>query len=87
MSAKNIRAALDNLREKRDSCGLHSLVFVPYMHKLTPEQRDQAEANIRYHFCLWWDTWIASQINAIESALPSRLTRPASTRPAKGGRE
>ena len=72
-SAKDcrIRAALEELREKRDSCGLHKLTFAPNAHKLTDEQRDQMEADLQYHFRLWWDTWIKPQLNAIDAELPN----------------
>ena len=69
--ARRIRAALEELREKRDSCGLHKLTFAPNAHKLTDEQRDQMEADLQYHFRLWWDTWIKPQLNAIEAELPN----------------
>jgi len=62
---RRILAAIEDPREKRDSCGLHCLVFTPNMHRLTDEQRDQAEADLRHQFCLWWDTGIAPQLSAI----------------------
>ncbi len=79
---RRIREALEDLREKRDSCGLHFLTFVPYMHRLTLEQRDQAEADLQAHFRLWWDTWIRPKLNAIEAELPN--TKVSHAHPEKG---
>lgn len=75
-----IRAAIEELREKRDNCALHYLTFVPYMHKLTAEQRDQAEADLQYRFKLWWSTWIETQIKAIEAELPNNESSEPGTR-------
>lgn len=73
---RRIREAIEELREKRDNCALHYLSFVPYMHKLTAEQRDQAEADLQCRFKLWWSTWIETQLKAIEAELPNVRDEP-----------
>lgn len=60
----SLRSITDRLKELRDKSAPYNCTF---QHDIPTEAKGAVEANLKAQFELWWDSWIAPEIELLES--------------------